>query len=111
MAIGSNRLGVDPCRVLAFGGIGAAYAAVGTALTKPASIIFFQNLTDATLYFSYDGATDHFPLAAGGQKSLDITANKDLRQDLYRGVGTVFYVKRIGVPTTGSVYITVYNRE
>lgn len=107
----SLRMDVDACRVLAFGGIGANYAAVGGALTEPATMIFFQNLTDELLYFSYDGVTDHFPLTAGGQKSLDIAANRDINQDFKRAVGTIFYVKRIGVPTAGSVYITVYHRS
>jgi hypothetical protein len=107
-SISSIRLKCEPVRSLAFGLIVAGYTGVSTALLKPARIILVQNLTDAALMFSFDAVDDHFPLPAQGQFVLDITANKSLTQGFYLAEGQRLYVKRIGTPASGSVYLTVF---
>lgn len=102
------RLLVEPVRTLAFGAIGAGYAGVGTAITHPARMIYIANLTDESLMFSFDGINDHFPLITGGYMILDISSNKTASQHFYLAEGDRLYVKQIGVPTTGSVYFTVF---
>lgn len=102
------RLLVEPVRTLAFGAIGAGYAGVGTAITHPARMIFIQNLTDVALMFSLDGINDHFPLTTNGYIMLDISSNKTVSQHFYLAEGDRLYVKRIGVPASGSVYFTVF---
>lgn len=104
----SIRMLADPVRSLAFGSMSGAYMGVGTALGHPARILFVQNLTDAQLMFSLDGINDHFPLPANGYVVLDITTNQTISQAFYLSVGQRLYVKEIGVPSTGSVYFTVF---
>ncbi len=57
---------------------------------------------------SFDGITDHLPVAADGFVLLDITANKTVSQGFYIAEGTRFYVKEIGNPTSGSIYISSF---
>ena len=102
------RLVHEAARSLAFGSIAAGYTGVGTAITNPVRILHVQNLTDELLMFSYDGVNDHFPLPTSGYMVLDITANKSTSQGYYLAEGTRLYVKQIGVPSSGSVYVTVY---
>lgn len=101
----------DTLRSLAFGSIGASYAAVGSAFSFPASIIQLQNLTDATLLFSLDGTNDHFILVANSSLVLDVTGNHASDDTgLYFPKMTTVYVKRSGTLTSGSVYVSlVYN--
>lgn len=103
-----KRLRIDAIRTVAFGGIGAAYAAVGAALTEPCRIFCLTNLTDVDVYFSLDGVTDHFIVPSNSFKLIDITANKVRDEGFFISEGTVFYIVRVaGAPTTGSAYIEV----
>ena len=104
----SLYLRCDPVRSLAYSSIGATYTAIGTMITVIGPRIYFiQNLTNATLMFSYDGVNDHFPLPANGFRLLDICTNQIDTQGFFLSAGTQFYVKEIGTPTSGSVYLTV----
>lgn len=86
-----------------------AYLRVGTMLNYPIRQFFLQNLTDALLMFSFDGVNDHFPLPAQGFFLNDVTSNKtSISGAWYLAQGTQLYVKEIGVPTTGSVYFSVF---
>lgn len=102
------RLLPETQKSLAFGSIGAVYSGIGTALTQKIRIFFLQNLTDATLQFSFDGINDHFPLPPNGYILLDITANKTREQGFFVGEGQRIYVKEIGTPTSGSVYLSTF---
>lgn len=102
------KLVPEAARSLAFGSIEAGYIGIGTAISNPVRILHIQNLTDETLMFSYDGINDHFPLPQNGFFLLDITANKSRDQGFYLAEGTRIYVKQDGIPTSGSVYVTVY---
>lgn len=101
------RAQFEPVRTLGFASIGAGYMGVGTAITDPARQFFIQNLTNATLMFSFDGVNDHFPLPANGFFLDDITSNKTQQGGFYLAEGTRLYVKEIGVPGSGSVYFTI----
>ena len=100
------RLKWEPVRSLAFGSIVAGYTAIGTPLSNPARQIFIQNLTDATLMFSFDGINDHFPLPGNGFLLDDITSNQTKQEGFYISAQTTLYVKRIGIPSLGSVYFS-----
>ena len=108
MAMLSIRMRAEPVRSLAAGSIGAAYMGVGTAITNPARMILIQNLTDESVMFSLNGVDDNFPLPASGLFILDITSNVSLSQGFFLAQGDRLYVKQLGVPTTGSVYFTVF---
>jgi len=102
------RLVPDTAKTLAHGSIGASYLGVGTAFEHPVRILMIQNLTDASLMFSFDGINDHVPLPREGFILLDITANKAAEHGFYIAEGTRIYVKQISAPTTGSVYVTSF---
>ena len=104
----SIRLVPEAARSLAAGSIGAAYMGVGTAFGNPVRILIIQNITDATLMFSFDGINDHLPLPRDGFMLLDVTANKTTDAGFFIGEGTRIYVKRIGVAGSGSVYVTTF---
>jgi len=65
------RLNADPVRSIAFGDIGAAYAGIGTSVTKPVRMLILQNLTNASLMTSFDGIDDHLPLIANSCLIMD----------------------------------------
>lgn len=109
----SQRLAFEAQRSLAFGAIGAGYTGVGTSVSHPVRLIYIQNLTDATVQFSFNGIDDHFPLPANGFLLLDVTTNQTKSTNgFFLAEGERLYVKQLGVPTSGSVYFSVvYGRE
>lgn len=109
----SVRALFDTQKTLAFGSVVAGYTAVGTAFANPVRILMVSNTTDADLQFSIDGATDHFMLAAFSAAVFDISGNRSATtNELLFAAGLTVYVKRIGVPSEGAVYISsIYGRN
>jgi len=102
------KLAVEPVLSIANGLISGAYAAIGS-FEFPTSIIYFQNLTDASMMISFDGVNDAFPLAVNGFFLLDITSNKSSSDGLFIELGQVFWVKQLaGAASTGSLYVTSF---
>jgi hypothetical protein len=104
----SIRFLPETCRSLAFGSVGASYIGIGTSFTRPIRMLMVQNLTDVSLWFSFDGINDHFPLPTDGYLMLDITANKISSQGFFIAEGQRLYVKDLGIPSSGSVYVTTF---
>jgi len=94
--------------VIAAGSIGANYSPIGTAFEHKMRLLIFQNLTDATLQFSFDGVNDHFPLLSNGTLIIDLMTNSAQPNGFFSSIGTSPNVKRIGTPTTGSVYLSAF---
>ncbi len=108
MAFGT-RVKFEAVREVAFGGVGAAYTALGSALGDRARIVTVYNTTDTDVYISDDGVTDKWRIPSGSGKVLDLTAAKVRDDGLFVHEGTVFYQKRtaMGAPTVGNVWIEV----
>jgi len=107
MAFGT-RVRFEELREVAFGGIGAAYAAVGGSTSDHTRLVAFYNATDKDVYISLNGVTNHLRIASGSGQVLDLTANKVRDDGLFVDLGTVFYVKRAsGAPTSGTLWIQV----
>jgi hypothetical protein len=104
----SIRLRAETCRSLAFGSIGAGYTAIGTAMENPVRALLLQNLTNATVWISFDGVHDHMPLMAQGYLMFDITSNRTQDTGWYLSEGDKLYCKQLGIPGSGSVYLTVW---
>lgn len=105
------RFRMDALRSLAFGGIGAAYAAIGASFTQNVRIIKFTNLTNASVLISFNGVTDNIILPAQSFTLYDLTTNKVRDDGFFIDIGTVVYVKQgpSGAPGSGAVYLeTVY---
>lgn len=109
MAYG-RRARFEALRTLAFGGIGAAYAACGGATTDYTRIVSFFNGTDVDVTVSLDGVTDHLRVSSGSGQVFDLTANEVKDDGLFIPVGTTFYLKQsVGAPSKGSFWIQVMN--
>lgn len=103
-----RRVRADAVREAAFGSIGANYAALGSALTDNCRIFSAFNSTDADVYISFDGSTNHLRMAAGTGFVFDLTANKVRDDGLFISKGTIIYQKRVsGAPTSGAVWAQV----
>lgn len=80
-------------------------AAYSTALTNSAKLKFVSlyNATDADVYVSFDGATNHDKVLVGEFKTYDFATNS-------RWMGSNISVKRVsGAATTGTFDITAYS--
>lgn len=111
MAYG-RRVAFEPLRTMAFGGIGAVYAAVGTATIDSSRLISIFNSTDADVIISIDGVSDHIILPAGSGQALDLTTNEVKDDGLFLKKGTIFYAKKAAVaPSSGSLWIQVMYAE
>lgn len=107
MAYG-RKVEFEAVREAAFGAIGAAYAALGAALTDHARIISLYNTTDVDIYISFDGVNDHIRLAGASFQVFDLTANKVRDDGYFLANGTTIYQKRVsGAPTIGAVWAQV----
>lgn len=105
----STRMQFENQRVLGFASIGPAYMGIGTGFEHPPRLLWVLNLTDAMLQFSTDGINDKFPLPAGSNVIFDVTTNSPQTLGCYFSVGDRIYVKEIGIPSSGSVYVvTLY---
>lgn len=101
---------------LAFGSIGATYAAIDSAVDGPITMFFIQNRTDADMIFSYDGSNNHVFLPVGGHISADMATNSIIHGTSEESVlqsDTIFYVKQAdGASSSGSVYVSgFYNKR
>ena len=93
----------EDLKSLAFGSVGAAFAAVGVAIADECEICIVHNATDTDAILSFDGVNEHCYLAAYSQRVIDYRTN-----DKVIGNRTVFYVKHNGAaPTLGAIYIEV----
>ena len=98
----------DTIRELAFGGIGAGYAPIGTPLAHNVRELTVQNYTDVYLYLSEDGVNDNIKLApSGGGRIYDLMGNKSgYSQSFYIPAGTQLYARAAAAnPASGSVVV------
>jgi len=103
------QLQAEPLRSLGYAATGAAYVEIGTSLAYPARQFIVQNLTDADMVFSIDGTNDHFVIPAYSFFLSDVSTNTVTADGFFLMKGSKLYVKRIGVPTTGTIYFSVFN--
>lgn len=101
-----SKLRAEALRSLAFGSILSSYVSIGTPINEPSRMMIIQNFTDADLLFSFTGHTDHLPIKANSSIIFDATTNKTNNADYFFSAKTHVHVKRIGTPTTGSVYVS-----
>jgi len=107
----SVKFDVDEVRSLGFAATGAAYMGIGTSFSSPVRVIQIKNLTNESMMFSFDGIKDHFPLPGFSALLLDITRNNSVEDNFFLGSQERIYVRRIGVPTLGSVYVSAFMGE
>jgi hypothetical protein len=87
-------------RVIAAAAISSTYSIIGSIFsTAPIMVIIISTL-DQTVQFSWDGVTDAFPVIANVPLIINLKTNKVAISGNYGA-----YVKEIGNPTTGSLYV------
>jgi hypothetical protein len=106
--VSANRVEFETLRSLAFGGIGAGFAGVGTRIDNPVRLFKITNLTDAPLFVSFNGVDDQDIVPTYGYFLYDFGSNKsDQSGYLELAAQKRVYVRHMGVaPTLGSVYVT-----
>ena len=104
-----KRVYLDTLRSLAFGGISASYAAVGSAFTVEPRIICITNATQGALILSDDNTNvaGKLFLAPNSYKLFDLQSNMNPNIDdaFLMAIGTIIYVKQVTAPTSGAVYV------
>jgi len=99
----------DILRLLAFGGVGAAFLPVGAVYTNPIRILSIKNATNSDMEFSYDGVNAHEYLPASSGIVLDFTANSSPERFPFIASGTTIYVRYASIaPTSGNIAISAY---
>jgi len=84
------------------------YLGIGAAFANPIRILYILNGTDVQLQFSMDGISDHFVVLANGFILLDVTTNQTHTAGCFISQGQRMYVKTLGTPTTGSVFVSTF---
>lgn len=87
-------------KTLAAASIGASYTLVDSVFGRGVIVLVIVSTLDQDVQLSLDGTNDWLPLVAGSTLVLDEKTNGGVLAG-WRGV----YVKEIGNPTTGSIYV------
>lgn len=87
-------------RVAAAAAITTSYTLVGSIFSSPVLTLIIYSSLDQTVQLSLDGTNDFIPVPSGATMVLDVRTN-NVALAGWRGV----YVKEIGNPTTGSLYV------
>lgn len=94
MANTGVRLKPEEVREIAFGSLTGSFVQLGGAILRPLNEVTLMNETNAAVYVSLDGVTNHFRISPGTARTLDIKANDGIFE-----VGQAFYVKYATAPT------------
>jgi hypothetical protein len=98
----------DAYKTLAYTGISAVYATVGSEVANNWRIFCITNNTNGDLAFSADGVTDNFFVPAYSFKLFDLSTNAvplTSSDNFVLAIGTQFYVRYITAPSAGAVYV------
>lgn len=107
-----RRLVADPLQSLGYGSISGTYAGIGPQFDRSSRMIYISNLTNKVLMISFDGVTDHYPIYAYTALMLTNTWNAQKSTEyLAMEASTRVYVKSVGTPTVGVVYVTIFRGE
>lgn len=84
--------------------IGATYSLIGTTFGEGVVMLIITSTLDQTVQISLDGTTDFMPILTGKEP---VILNLKANHGVLSGVSGV-WVKEIGNPTTGSLYISAF---
>jgi hypothetical protein len=91
-------------RSVAAASIGSSYTLIGAKFGRGVVQLIISGNLDQAVQISFDGVTDHIPFFNGQSPLvLDFRSCNGALQG-YQGV----YVKEIGNPTTGSLYVSAF---
>ena len=81
----------EAVRTVAFGSVGAPYAALGDPLANAATVLHIRSTLNKDVYLSFDGSTDHIYVGAGDLVVYDIGTNRYGSGKLVVSKGTQIY--------------------
>ena len=99
---------------MAFGSVGASFAALGSPLSNPITVLHIRSTLNQDVYLSFDGSTDHVYVGAGDLVFYDIGTNKYGGGKLLLPKGTQIYQKRGpgGASGSGNLFVmTLYGTK
>lgn len=107
------RLLPAPLQQLAFDGILPEGLVNVAIFANPAREVLVQNLTNKSLYFSWDGLTNQFILPACSSYALDAASNKGTSNTASIPQGYGIWVVPLSSdtadqPTSGGVYVSYF---
>lgn len=107
-----TRVGFEPIRESAFGAITGSFTALGVPTTEYVRLISLNNTTNADVYVSFDGVTNHLRLPATSFQLFDLSSNKIRDDGLFIAVGTQIYVKYVStLGSTGAFFVECMHAE
>ena len=95
-----------PQKSIAAASIGATYSIVDSVFGEGIITLIIVSTLDEDIQISLDGVDDFIPVVAGATIIIDVKSN----QAAFGGYRAV-YVKEIGNPTTGSLYVGLVGVE
>lgn len=111
MAYGT-RVGFEAVREAAFGAVTGSFTSLGAPTSEFVRLISISNSTNADVYVSFDGVTNHLRMSAGSFKLFDFSSNKVRDDGLFIGVGTQIYIKYVStLGTSGNVWAECMHAE
>ncbi len=104
------RVVPETLRQIVFNDIGADLTPIGTIFTNPIRILSIKNLTNAALYFSFDGVAFNEVLPANSALVLDFTTNASYSAFPFIKADTTIYTTYVeGAPTSGIAAVSAYH--
>lgn len=95
-----RQASIIPQSSVAAGSITGSYTLVGTLFEQGVICLILYSSLNAAVQLSLDGSVDFIPMPAGGTLIIDIKSDQAAFGG-WRGV----YVKTLGSPSTGSLYV------
>lgn len=90
-------------KAVAAAAISGTYSQVGTSFADGIVMLIIISTLDQAVQISYNGVTDHMPIPAGAAVVLDFKSD-----GMVLGGNFGIFVKEIGNPTTGSLYVSSF---
>jgi hypothetical protein len=85
--------------------ITASYTNAGN-FSSPVEFMIIVSTLDQPVQISFDGTHDHIPVPAGSTTPVFIPVN--FKQNRLTFPTPTIFVKRIGTPTTGNLYVSAF---
>ena len=108
-----NRAAFETAKLADHSGVGAAFAAIGSALSHNAQAIIISSSLNTSCWISTNATDNQLLVITADSIVIDVSGNKQGTGRLSFPKGTQFYVKQgpDGAPASGDISIsTIYAR-
>lgn len=102
-----KRITLEAVRNFPFSSIGVSYSPINPPFSAAISLVSFFNATDITLFFSFDGVTDHLLLPPQNNITLSTSQFSSSEEKAEFPLGTTIFVKEFS--GAGSLGVAIIN--